>query len=189
MPRRPKNVSTEDKEATVKLAQCISAVVLKALRTRGMTQAALASETGYAKSTLNQILNPFVADRKWNLKTLVTVARVLDLRVSELIQQAEKWDINTKDEDSLRLSIMTIGTDPKSPDRLQQIINEVSSDLHGDDVALFEIGCPAFYKAYIKGNLTDIEAFDKMKEAAAAGETTASGTPLPIWAILAKTYK
>lgn len=189
MPRRPKNVSKEDRDTTTKLAQNLSAVVTGILRSRGMTQMALAHAAGYARSSMNQVLNPAQANYKWTLKMIVAVAAALDTTPSQLIAMAEAWDNTQQNRDELEISIQVFGSEPRTPERLQALINGVlNSNTNTEDVTLFEIGCPAFYRAYIKGDLLDLEVWDMLKAAAAKGATTSSGTPLPLWATLAKTY-
>ena len=190
MPRRPKNVSAGDREAALKLGQNISAVAQKLLRTRGMTQMNLADATGYARSSISQLLNSENAERNWRLKPLCAVSRALEIPISQLIQMAEAWDDSQQDKDALEVSIQVFGTEPRTADRLQTLINgALNSNTNTEDVMLFEIGCPAFYKSFIKGITTDLEAWDKLKEAAALRETYIPGTTLPLWAVIAKTFK
>ena len=188
MPRRPKNVSPEDKNATVDLCRNISAVVLKILRTRGLPQSKLASMMGYTSSSMSQMLNPSDITRAWRLKALVALSRALETPLSQIIAMAEAWSDDQVDEDEVKLSIVMIGTEPQSPERLQQIIDEAGGERPGEEVMLFEIGCPAFYAAYVTGDLTDLEAFDVLKRAAENRGLTATGKPLPLWAAVAQTY-
>lgn len=190
MSRRPKNVSEEVRKDTLKLAKNISAVVLKILRSRGLTQAKLADAMGYTGSSLSQVLNSDDANRLWRLKSLMALSKALETPLSQIIQMAEAWDDSQQDKDALEVSIQVFGTEPRTADRLQALINgALNSNTNTEDVMLFKIGCPAFYRSYTKGITTDLEAWDKLKEAAALRETYIPGTTLPLWAVVAETFK
>lgn len=190
MPRKPKNVSREDKEATAKLARNLTSVVLGILRSRGMTQMALAEATGYSRSSISQVFSSTMVDRKWTLKMLVAVAHALETAPSQLLSMAEAWSDEQQNRDELELSIQTFGTDPQTPERLQAIIIGVCGSLStSEDISLYQIGCAKLYNDYIKGNITDLEAHDILTRAAAQRGTTSAGDPLPLWAAAAQNYK
>lgn len=188
MPRRPKNISPEDRQATVDLSRNIAAVVSKLLRSRGISQSRLAEMMGYTRSSMSQMLNPADITRAWRLKALVALSRALETPLSQIIMMAEAWSDDQVDEDAIKLSVVMIGTEPQSPERLQQIINEVSPGLQGEDVSLFEIGAPAFYDAYVTGDLTDLEAFDVLKRVSENRGISSTGKELPLWASVARGY-
>jgi hypothetical protein len=89
MPQKTKDMSQEHVQATKDLSARISGVVTKALLTSNRRRSWLTANTGLQRSTLSEILNPAVPDRKWTLENIVAVSRAFRVPVYQMIQAAE----------------------------------------------------------------------------------------------------
>ena len=190
MARKAKEQSERDVDAAVDLSTKISRVVLHIIKSRGVTQSSVAHALGYTRSSFCQMLNASEASRLWRLPALCGLSRVLGVPVEDLITTACRW---TEQEDlgMASLWIITVGTEPRSSERLQEIIYEVmgrSADQSG--VRLFELGCGQFVADYKSGRLSDKDALRILRQAEDERLTERDeARRLPLWASLAGMYE
>lgn len=67
----------------------IGKAILKAIQERGMTAQAFAREMGYTQPAVSSVFNPKMPQRCWSGPMLLAAARVLRVRVSDIIRAAE----------------------------------------------------------------------------------------------------
>jgi transcriptional regulator with XRE-family HTH domain len=189
MSKRPSNLNLSDEELSLELSQALGKVVRDLLKTKGMTQADLARELGYTRVSVCQMLSPTESLRAWRLVALCGVSRIFGVQISTLIAAAEAaMDNNPVSLTLASLSLSIIGTEPRTRERLQEIIREATGTHDCEDVELFEIGCAHFTDDYLEGKLSDMGAFDLLRNAA-GNRKTPSGKVLPLWATVAMLYK
>ena len=189
MARRVKNQSDADNKAAVELSEKISRVVLHIIRARGLTQSRVAQELGYTRSSFCQMLNSREVARLWRLPALCGLCRVLGIQIDELIATAYRG-AEQEDLGEATLWVATVGTEPRSTERLQEIIFEVTGrNAEQSGVRLFEIGCKDFVADYRAGKLSDRDAFRILRQAEDERCVEKVETArLPLWAALAEMY-
>jgi len=208
MSKNNSHTDPRDLEAALELSRNLTRVIETCMTYGGVSQSGFAQEIGLSRSSLNQIFRARSSSHLWRLPQLCAVARALHVSVTDLFSEAERSEDEGEMPCQNRLArkALLYETKPGSPERLRRMIVQEYRDravLGGlPDIAErenfeeickctmveIEFGAPAFYKAYMDGELDE----HKLREAisAAFDYVFGNGGPgkIPFWVALQETY-
>lgn len=89
MPRRPKNISAEDKKDILDFSRRISSAVESYCRLRGIKISRLSKDMGYNQASLRNLIRSPRPNQGWTTDMLLMVARTLGIPLSRIVRAAE----------------------------------------------------------------------------------------------------
>lgn len=182
-----KNVDLEERglEEAIEFSRKISETVVQLYKRKGYTQAKFASEIGYRRSSLCQILHATESARLWRLPAICAAARVLGLSPIELLTIAAATEV-TPDVRAATLSLVTMGTESGSPERFTLIVEDAVADLKRANVKeecsyeFISLSSKELVADYAEGKLSDLSLYERVKVAVELYPD------VPVWAAIAK---